>query len=302
MGNKICYVVNFYLADRRRSEPEFKDDKLYLVKKQIELLESVNHSLTKIIFNFNVETEHYHYLSKVYEIVPKSIQNASVEISIRENKGYSYGAWSDVFLKYKDKYDYYVFVEDDYMFIEPNWDTYLVNKFESYSDCGYLCMLVREPLEWCGWRKNAGNSIGISSSDVLMRVVNKFGKLPHHELSDVYDEAVEGQHRFSFSFLQLGYNLYDVRDDYAILSSWESPDWYKPKCEVWKLHNWNKKYLCVSVRYFGDDKDLYYICDNQEFKKEHRLSTYKEAINCYNNKINYWDLEYCKLENELYGI
>ena len=163
-------------------------------------------------------------------------------------------------------------------------------------------MLVREPLEWCGWRKNAGNSIGISSSDVLMRVVNKFGKLPHHELSDVYDEAVEGQHRFSFSFLQLGYNLYDVRDDYAILSSWESPDWYKPKCEVWKLHNWNKKYLCVSVRYFGDDKDLYYICDNQEFKKEHRLSTYKEAINCYNNKINYWDLEYCKLENELYGI
>jgi|TARA_R110001592_G_scaffold120003_1_gene323771 hypothetical protein len=302
MDNKICYVVNFYLADRRRSEPEFKDDKLYLVKKQIELLESVNHSLTKIIFNFNVETEHYHYLSKVYEIVPKSIQNASVEISIRENKGYSYGAWSDVFLKYKDKYDYYVFVEDDYMFIEPNWDTYLVNKFESYSDCGYLCMLVREPLEWCGWRKNAGNSIGISSSDVLMRVVNKFGKLPHHELSDVYDEAVEGQHRFSFSFLQLGYNLYDVRDDYAILSSWESPDWYKPKCEVWKLHNWNKKYLCVSVRYFGDDKDLYYICDNQEFKKEHRLSTYKEAINCYNNKINYWDLEYCKLENELYGI
>lgn len=302
MDSKICYVVNFYLADRRRSEPEFKDDKLYLVKKQIELLESINHSLTKIIFNFNVETKHYHYLSKVYEIVPKSIQNASVEISIRENKGYSYGAWSDVFLKYKDKYDYYVFVEDDYMFIEPNWDTYLVNKFESYPDCGYLCMLVREPLEWCGWRKNAGNSIGISSSEVLMRIINKFGKLPHHELSEVYDEAVEGQHRFSFSFLQLGYNLYDVRDDYAILGSWESPDWYKPKCEVWKHHDWNEKYLCVSVRYFGDDRDLYYICNNQEFKKEHRLSTYKEAIDCYNNQINYWDLEYCKLEKELYGI
>jgi hypothetical protein len=294
--------MNFYLADRRRSEPEFKADKLYFVKKQIEILESIDHSLTKIIFNFNVEVEHYHYLSEVYKIVPKSIQGAEVEVNIRENKGISYGAWSDLFLKYKSEYDYYIFNEDDYVFVEPNWDTYLVNKFDSYSDCGYLCMLVREPLEWCGWRKNAGNSVGISSSEVLMRIVNKYGKIPHHETSEVYDDAVEGQHRFSFSFLQLGYNIYDVRDDYAVLTSWESPDWYTPKCEVWKSHAWNKKDLCVCIRYLGDKKQDLYICNNQEFRKEHRLSTYSEAINCYNNKINYWDLEYCKLENKKYGI
>ena len=167
-------------------------------------------------------------------------------------------------------------------------------------------MLTREPLEWCNWRKNAGNSIGIASSEVLMRIVNKFGKLPHHELSEVYDEAVEGQHRFSFAFLQLGYNIYDIRDDYAVLTSWESPDWwnekYNNKCNVWRLHNWNKKYLCVSVRYFGDDKDNYYICTNQEMCKEHRMSSYDEAIDCFKNQTNYYDLEYCKLENIKYGI
>jgi hypothetical protein len=302
MDDKVCYVVNFYLSDRRRSELEFKNDKLYFVKKQIELLESINHSLTKIIFNFNVEVEHYHYLSKVYDMVPKSIQGANVEISIRENKGYSYGAWSDIFLKYKDKYDYYVFIEDDYMFIEPNWDSYLVNKYNSYSDCGYLCMLTREPLEWCGYRKNAGNSIGIASSKVLMRIVDKFGKLPHHELSEVYDEAVEGQHRFSFAFIQTGYNIYDVRDDYAVLGSWESPDWYLPKCNVWRHHDWNEKYLCVSARYFGDDRKNYFVCANQEMCKEHRMTDYIEAINCFNNKIDYHNLEYCKLEHTKYGI
>jgi len=302
MLNKVCYIMNFYLADRRRSEKEFKDDKLYFVKKQVEILEKRKHNLTKIIFNFNIEKEHYHYLSEVYKIVPKLIQGAEIEINIRENKGISYGAWSDLFLKYKDKYDYYIFNEDDYMFIEHNWDNYLVNKFNSYNDCGYLCMLVREPLDWCDWRKNAGNSVGISSSEVLMRIVNRFGKLPHHELSEEYDDAVEGQHRFSFSFLQLGYNIYDVRDDYAVLGSWESPDWYTPKCEVWKHHDWNEKYLCVSSRYFGASGASYYICTNQEMCKEHRLSTHAEAMNCYKNKINYYNLEYCKQENEKYGI
>ena len=38
----------------------------------------------------------------------------------------SYGAWSDVFKKYQDKFNYYIFNEDDYFFVEDNWDDYLI--------------------------------------------------------------------------------------------------------------------------------------------------------------------------------
>ena len=60
------------------------------------------HNLDKIIFNFNVENEHYKYLNDRLKIIPKKIQNTDVEVLIRENKGFSYGAWSDSFEKNRD--------------------------------------------------------------------------------------------------------------------------------------------------------------------------------------------------------
>ena len=56
--------------------------------------------ILKIILNFNVEAEHYKDLPEIFELTPKSIQGAGVEINIRENYGISYGAWSDAFDKY----------------------------------------------------------------------------------------------------------------------------------------------------------------------------------------------------------
>ena len=70
-------------------------------------------------------------MSEIFRIVPKKIKNCKVEVTFRENIGMSYGAFSDIFKSNLDRYDYYIFNEDDYVFINPNWDTYLVNKFES---------------------------------------------------------------------------------------------------------------------------------------------------------------------------
>ena len=96
-----CYVVNFYLGERRKMLESCREDKFYLLKTQIKHLEEVKHSLDKIIFNFNVDIDHYSYLTEVYKITPKKIKDTEVEIIIRENKGISYGAWSDVFGKYQ---------------------------------------------------------------------------------------------------------------------------------------------------------------------------------------------------------
>jgi len=104
-------------------------------KKQIEYLLAVPHNLTSIIFTINFRKEDYHYVSEIFAITPKQIGSAEVILSFRENFGLSYGGWNDTFKKYKDKYDYYIFNEDDYFFIEPNWDTYLVNKYEKSENC-----------------------------------------------------------------------------------------------------------------------------------------------------------------------
>ena len=58
---------------------------------------------------------------------------------IRENKGFSYAAFSESFEQNRDNYDYFIFNEDDYFVVENNWDEYLIRKYHTLPDTGYLC-------------------------------------------------------------------------------------------------------------------------------------------------------------------
>ena len=293
MGSKVCLVNNFWIGGRRFEYSEYQKDNLYFLKKQIECLQTYKHNLTKIIFNFNVIPEHYKYLSEVYSITPKQIQGVEVEINIRENVGISYGAWSDCFKKYKSEYDYYVFNEDDYFFVQHDWDNYLVNKHNSYDDCGYLCMHVAEPDSWNNYKKHAGSSVGIASSETLMKIWNKHKKLPSLSKNLIGDEGnYEGwsnvQINFGFAFLEVGLNVYDVRDDYAVLFQKDLPAWAnKPDIKDWIYFQWNPKYLSVTASFFNPFK--YWICIDLEFRETYTPTNYKEAMYCYNKSLPYHD-------------
>jgi len=289
MDSKVCLVNVFWLGERRFTFDEYENDRLYFLKKQIECLQTYKHNLTKIIFLFNIEPDQYHLLSKVFDITPKKIQGSEVEIIIRKNVGLSYGAWSDTFKQYKSKYDYYIFNEDDYFFVQNNWDKYLVNKYNSYNDCGYLCMAVRESFNWNQYRKHAGSSNGIASYKNLIQVYNRYGKLP--SLSEKlegnegnYEGWGDTQIRFSFVFLEFGLNVYDVRDDYAVLFQKPSPDGKIPN---WKFHSWNDKYLSVNKDYWKPSFN-FHLCADLEFKKEYEVSTRDEAWAYYHQKENYY--------------
>jgi hypothetical protein len=306
MDTKTCYIISFWLGDRRRDidipkYPELQD-RLFFLKKHIELLQSKKHNLTKIIFNFNIEPDQYHYLSEIYSITPKSLQGTEVEINIRENLGISYGAWSDLFVKYKTKYDYYVFNEDDYFFVQDNWDTYLVNKHNSYDDCGYLCMFIREPQSWTKFRKIAGSSVGIASSESLMKVYHKYGKLPSQtthpefgskgnevqdEFEEYYQQSQDIQNQFGFAFCEVGLNLYDIRDDYAVLFAKGAPESYPVKCDVWNIFPWNSTYLNVSYHYFF--RYTWFSCSDLEFLENYSPTTYQETMMCYNQQFTYYE-------------
>jgi len=294
LGNeyKTCYVLSFWLGERRRGVKKYDEDKLYLLRKQIETLQTVSHKLNKIIFSFNIEPEQYKYLNEVFDLIPKSIQGADCEINIRENFGISYAAWSEIFEKYKSKYDYYIFNEDDYFFIEHNWDTYLVNKHNSYDDCGYLCMMLREPHRWNKYRKIAGSSVGIASSETLMQIFKKYGKLPslskENPTNNVYDDGQEIQNQFGFAFLEIGKNIYDVRDDYKIMFSKGEPPEFNKHIDVWLFFNWNERFLNVSAEYFNGLWS-YYDCYDLEFLKTYNTTSVNEALYCYQNNEKYYD-------------
>jgi hypothetical protein len=289
MDSKICLVNTFWLGERRFEHPNYQKDKLYFLKKQIECLQTYKHNLTKIVFNFNVTPEHYPYLSKIYSITPKQIQGAEVEINIRENVGISYGAWSDTFKKHKSEYDYYVFNEDDYFFVQHDWDSYLVNKHNSYDDCGYLCMVSSEPDVFNKFKKHAGSSIGVASSETLMKIYSKYGKLPSLDKNLIGKEGnYEGwsdiQYNFGFAFLEVGLSIYDVRDDYAILFQKPTPAWAnEPDIKDWVYFPWNPKYFSVTASFFNPFK--YWTCHDLEFRETYTPTNYKEAMYCYDEKL-----------------
>jgi hypothetical protein len=285
MKDKICYVINFYLGDRRKTVSNFHTDRLFFLRKQIALLNLYEHKLSKIIFNFNMREQDYSYVSQIFKITPKTIQNAEVEISFRKNYGMSYGAWSDAFDRNEDKYDYFIFNEDDYAFVENDWDSYLVNKFNSYEDCGYLCMVIREPHHWNDYKKHAGHSTGISSNKVLKDVKNKYGYLPHSKEGDYTSNEQLGQVMQTFVMLELGYNIYDVRDDYRVSFAWTEPD---SECDIYRFHWWNEKDLLNPMLLIENYDYSWYMMWDGENTQEHKITTIEKALDCYNNKKTYY--------------
>jgi hypothetical protein len=284
MGNKTCYIINFYLGDRRKATFEYEQNKLYYLIKQINNLQTYSHSLNKIIFSFNMREEDYEYVSLIFDLVPKYIQGIKVEIYFRKNYGLSYGAWSDAFIKNEDQFDYFIFNEDDYFFVQDNWDTYLVNKFNLYEDCGYLCMVTKESHHLNSFRKHAGHSSGISSNAVLKQVKNKFGILPHSKNSDYSSNEVQGQINQSFCMLELGYNIYDVRDDYRIPFAWTDPN---NKLDIIRFYWWNNNSLIIPDILLNKNQSNNWWQPEGEHSKIFTPSTIVEALNHYQNKINY---------------
>jgi len=285
MKGKSCYIINFYLGERRRTVKNYHEDKLFFLKKQIQTLYEVSHSLSKIIFSFNIREEDYKYVSEIFRITPKFIQGTEVEVHFRENYGMSYAAWSDAFDRNEDKYEYFIFNEDDYFFIEKYWDTYLINKFNSYVDCGYLCMVLREPHHWNNYKKHAGHSVGISSNHVLKKVKEKYGCLPHSKNKDYKSNESDGQINQTFSLLEIGYNIYDVRDDYRVSFAWTEPD---SNIDIYRFFWWNDKELLNPAILMEDGTYQWYMMGDGENIKDHKITSLEKAIDCYNNKTSYY--------------
>lgn len=264
---RSCYIINFYFGERRKFIPEYDDDKLTYLRIHLQTLFDFPNNLDKIIFNFNVEKEHYPILNEAIKLIPKKIRNTEIQITIRENVGMSYGAFSELALKEKDNFDYFIFNEDDYFLIQPNWDEYLIRKFNQNPDTGYFCAFMREPDNWNNHRCHAGHCFGITNSVSLQKVYDVFGKLPCDLDTNNYKTQEDVQIRFSNCFESVGLKIYDIREEYRLgFAMTEQLD-----RDIWRLFWWNDKDLIVPALLIFGKAHLWWESFDGPFQKRTNL-------------------------------
>ena len=261
MENNSCLIINFWFGDRRRNPEVYSFDKLIYVKTQIEYLRLYQNNLNTIYFNFNLEEDHYNILNKALKLIPKHINGSKTEVNIRKNNGFSYGAWNEIVIKEIENYDYFIFNEDDYFFTQDNWDSYLVDKYKSKEDIGYLAMGVRPHNNF----KFPFHSVGMSSKENIKKVIGKFGNLIGEEYLDslLYVEGEQLQQTWGELYSKVGLVNYDVRDNYQVEFGLTDR-----KEDLWKLWTWNKNILIKNaITILQPYRYTWWVCHDLEYQQ-----------------------------------
>jgi hypothetical protein len=269
---RTCYVVNLYFGDRRRTIEEYQNDRLCFLKKQIETLSEYYHNLSKIVFSINFSVDHLSYVNEAISLIPKKIHHTDVEVHLRENKGFSYGAFSDNFKRLREDFDYFIFNEDDYFLVENNWDEYLIRKYNQLPGSGYLCAIQRDEDGWNNQKIHAGHCFGIASRESLDKVWEEYGCLPNSSDTNDYSIQEQIQHEFGYAFTKVGLRVYDIREEYRVAFARTEPD----TAEIWRWFWWNEKDLIIPARLaYGNIGYSWYECHDGPCIRKTNLEKYE---------------------------
>lgn len=164
---KVNYMIAAYGGSRRGTNEHYSKDKTYYLKNHLERLEKLKHNLDQITVIVAKDGECPKEFNEYINDLRKDDNYVIIE---RVSYGQSYGSWSKGFQEYRE-FDYHIFIEDDYVFTQDNFDAIMIEKFERNENCGYLCSLK--------YYNHAAISNGISSKEVLNKVWDKYNCLPH---------------------------------------------------------------------------------------------------------------------------
>jgi hypothetical protein len=209
---KINYVFAAWAGKRRKGNDQYHRDLTFYVKNHLKSLEVLKHDLSQITLAVNASRVEPKYFTDYISELPDNINGTPLVVIRRHNKGQSYGAYSDAFLKYGNNFDYFIFIEDDYIFVQDNFDQILLQMYNSAQDCGFLCSYVSKWPNKINGIPHAAISNGMSSTATLKKVIDTFGCLP--SVADIVkicdaDYRVDSQVNFSHGFLKTGTKIYD---------------------------------------------------------------------------------------------
>lgn len=203
---KINYVIALWGA---------KSDADTNLKIQIDLLNKIDHNLAQVtLVSPPYEGSHLKFENLLTELEGTTLSNGAPIVLIRRdaNKNMSYGSFSDAFGAYRQEFDYYIFMEDDYIPARPRFDQLLVDILK-IKGCHYLCMLVSNTTFDSRGIPHAGVTVGICDAAAMETIWQKHGSLLSDDFPDWY---WHNQMNFSYPYHYCGFKIADFSDAYAI--------------------------------------------------------------------------------------
>jgi hypothetical protein len=167
----------------------------------------------------------------IHNLNERKINSGKLLSLTRKNVGLSYGAYSDAFLKYRNDYDFFLFIEDDLITAKINYLKIGMEKWQQTKNCGFVAYYGLTKVNKGWWQKAGLNKInsvsaysgcGLSSSSVLNKIVNKTGCLPHNSKNINHEDSIAlGELGLSKSIIDLGYTLTELKNDILVVPAYD---------------------------------------------------------------------------------
>ena len=205
MANEILYVIAAWGGPRRTRVPEYDRDRSFFLRTHLEQVAALEHDCEVLVVN-NVGEQPFPGYAAYLDHLP-----AGITLLHRPNEGMSYGAWSFAYGLYRDRFRYYLLMEDDYVPTLDHFDTLLRD------------LLEERGLDYLGgyydqkgpFPPHMGCSCGLVRQTALERVWLRYGRLPHPPNSVYGQVEQQGQVALGQALLQTGGTLGDYTDVYA---------------------------------------------------------------------------------------
>jgi hypothetical protein len=196
-----------------------EDEVINLIKFNLDYEESINPGYDRDVLIVSSNSDIFHKGEKFLKSINnKKINRGNVFTLMRENIGYSFGAYNAGFQKYQDQYDFFIFQEDDLICHQPNYLKTAVEIWKNTPNCGFVPFIssTRVSKEHRKALNISSNKIvschgghGMSSRDVLKSVTQQYGNLPFNSKKDqnYIDHLRHGEIMFTYSIKSIGFEF-----------------------------------------------------------------------------------------------
>lgn len=131
-------------------------------------------------------------------------KNGNIYVMHRPNNGGSFGAYHDAYMMLRNKYEWFMFTEEDLFIFGENYYIKAIEEFEK-EKLGFLALIgigERDDLTHCH------GGVGLTSKKILEEVLTSKGELPHpKEIFNKMEAVRQGEIPFTNVIYKMGYKL-----------------------------------------------------------------------------------------------
>jgi len=155
------------------------------------------------------------------EINGTKTENGNLHVLHRKNLGGSFGAYDYAFQLLKNKYDYFLFTEDDLLIFGDQYYRKAINTFEKYN-LGFLAFI---DVERKRNKVHAHGGVGLTSTKILEQVSLRNGSLPYFVGEWDKPKVIrDGEIPFTNIIHEMGYAL----DKFGEVDGWSAKNCLLP--------------------------------------------------------------------------